>query len=151
MIEAEYMSSPDVNGENLNRLTRGTSVAIIITIAVSILTTGFLLYLQRPTPPQYSYELTITQIRFSALTPGQVIFDLDNSGSMHDVTISQVFVQGAGINGTASAYPNSTIPARATTFLTVDFPRVGFQLGARYDFTLITSSGNKFPASAIRQ
>ena len=144
------MASPDENERRLAVNARWTVVAVITTIAASILTTGFFLYLQRPIIPQYPSQLTITEVRFAALTPGEVVFGLDNRGSAYDVTISQVLVQGAGINATASASTSSTIPAGASGFLTVDFSNVTFQIGARYDFTLISSLGNKYPTSAIR-
>ncbi len=144
------MASPNENHVNRGSNARQTTVAVIITIAASILTTGFFLYLQRPIPAQYPSQLTITQVRFAALTPGEVVFDLDNRGSSYDVAITQVDVQGAGINGTVSASTNSRISAGAAPFLTVDFTNVSFQIGARYNFTLVSSEGHKYPTSATR-
>lgn len=143
------MTSPEERNQEPNAQWAGA--AVIVTITASLLTTGFLFYLQRPPPlPRCRYEsLSIAQTTFSNSTAGEVNFHLNNDSGC-DVTIVQATVVGAGIVGTVSANVNSTILASASLSLTVIFSNTNFQQGARYDFTLISSHWNKFPFSAVR-
>lgn len=92
-------------------------------------------------------QVNVNQVTFSSI-PGQATFNLSNTGTS-DVTIVQVEVV-SGIANNASVSVNIPVPRGGTISLTVTFPNFTFQNGTSYDFTLITSQGNKFPTSAIR-
>ena len=128
-----------------------TIILVAVTVAIAIAVAAWLGALT------FTYtrteQLTITQVTFN--NASQVTFSIANSGTS-DVTISTAMVQGSGLTGSPSVTltANNLVPKGGTLTLVVNFQGktgfTSFASGARYDFTLVSTQGNKFPTSAIR-
>ena len=128
-----------------------TIILVAVTVAIAIAVAAWLGALT------FTYtrteQITITQINFN--NASQVTFSIANSGTS-DVTVSTVLVQGSGLTGSPSVTltTGNIVTKGSTLTLVVNFQgKTGFTAfasGARYDFTLVSSQGNKFPSSAIR-
>ena len=148
------MASPNEKGSHhvrskLKAHSDLLNVAVIL-VALSV-TIAFIASLEDQPPCGLCYtqveQLTITKVSFGSM-PGQVTFDLSNSGTMN-VTILQVY-QGTYSGYNASFSTRTVIPAATNTTLTIIFANITFQHGTRYDFELVSSQGNRFPASGTR-
>ncbi len=92
-------------------------------------------------------QLTINQVTFNS--GSRVTFALSNSGTC-DISIATVTVQGGGLNGivTGTILSGSYVPAGGSSSLSVNFSGATFNSGTRYDFTLTSARGNRFPVHA---
>ncbi len=134
-----------------------TIILVAVTVAIAIAVAAWLGALT------FTYtrteQITVTQVTLVAGTgtgAGQATFSLSNSGTS-DVTLSTFLAQGGAISGSQSG----TIVTTGTTCtgglvlkgsactLIISFSPATFASGTRYDFTLVSSQGNKFPTSAI--
>lgn len=79
---------------------------------------------------------------------GSATFHLTNTGS-NPITIAQIQAQGMGISGSSSVSLSSgnVVVAGSSLSLTVTLSGVIWQSGQRYDFTLVSTQGHKYPAS----
>lgn len=128
-----------------------TIILVAVTVAIAIAVAAWLGALT------FTYtrteQLTITNVTYN--NNSQVTFSIANSGTS-DVTLTTVLVQGSGLTGSPSVTltANNLVPKGSSLTLNVNFQgKTGFTAftsGARYDFTLVSSQGNKFPTSAIR-
>jgi len=128
-----------------------TIILVAVTVAIAIAVAAWLGALT------FTYtrteQMTITQVTFN--NASQVTFSLANSGTS-DVTVTTALVQGSGLTGSPSATiaTGNVVTKGSTLTLIVNFQGktgfTAFATGARYDFTLVSSQGNKFPTSVIR-
>ena len=129
-----------------------TIILVAVTVAIAIAVAAWLGALT------FTYtrteQITVTQVSLGS--EGVASFSLSSSGTS-DVTLTTFLAQGGAISGSQSGTIVATgttctgglVPKGSACTLIISFSPATFTSGTRYDFTMVSSQGNKFPTSTI--